>query len=242
MKKIKYLTSALILMVAFFTYQCKHDPDIIPDDGGNGNGNNPGDTTELNTCDPDTVYFQNDILPLLISNCGTSGCHDPGTASEGVVLTDYFSVINSGKVKPGDPNDSEIFEKITENDPEDRMPPIPADPLSADKIAIIKKWIEQGALNNSCESGCDTTNVTFNNTIWPTIETNCTGCHSGANAGAGIFLTNYNEIVAIANTGQLIGAISHADGFSPMPQNANILSDCKIREIEIWIENGTPNN
>ena len=122
------------------------------------------------------------------------------------------------------------------------MPPIPANPLSSEQIAVIKKWIEQGALNNSCEEGCDTTNVTFSNNVWPTIETNCTGCHSGANAGAGINLTNYNDIVAIANTGQLLGVINHSAGYSPMPQNGDKLSDCTIREIEIWIENGKPND
>ncbi len=27
---------------------------------------------------------------------------------------------------------------------------------------------------------CDTTNITFSETIWRIIETNCYGCHSGA--------------------------------------------------------------
>ncbi len=241
MKGIKLITSLTVLTIAFFSYQCKHEPDMVPDEGGNNQGGG-NDTTIIHKCDPDTVYFQNDVLPLLISNCSTSGCHDAQSATEGVVLTDYSSVIASGKVKAGNADDSKLFEKITEDDPEDRMPPQPADPLSDEQIEIIRKWIQQGAKNNSCESDCDTTNVTFNSTVLSTINTNCKGCHSGVSPEAGISLTNYNEIVAIANTGQLLGAIKHEPGFSAMPKNANRLAECKIREIEIWIENGTPND
>ena len=41
---------------------------------------------------------------------------------------------------------------------------------------------------------------------------------------------------------QLFGAINHLPNFQPMPRNAPKLSDCKIDQIQIWIENGTPNN
>ena len=239
--KLTLLTTAFFLVI--LSFHCKHDPDIVPGNGnGNGGGNNPGDTTEIHTCDPDTVYFRNDVLPLLLSNCTTSGCHDQETAQKGVVLIDYASVISTGDIKPGDPDGSEIFEKITETDPDKRMPPPPNTALTPDQINIIKTWIEQGALNNSCDSGCDTTNVTFSGTVWPTLENNCVGCHSGNTPSGGILLTNYNEVVAIAVNGKLQGAINHQPNFSPMPKNGNKLSDCSIREIEIWIENGTPNN
>ncbi len=239
MNYTKLTLSAIIFAMVIFSFHCKHDPDILPD---NGNGDTPGDTTEIHKCDPDTSYFQNDVLPLLLSNCSTSGCHDQETAQKDVILTNYASVISTGDIKPGDPYGSEIFEKITETDPEKRMPPPPGTALTSVQIDIIKTWIEQGALNNSCDSGCDTTNVTFSGTIWPTLETNCVGCHTGASAGGGVLITNYNELVSIAENGKLLGAVSHQPNYSPMPKNGNKLSDCSIREIEIWIENGTPNN
>ena len=99
--KTKYITFFAAIVLLF--YQCKHDPDIDID-----NGQDP-DTTVSNNCDPDTVYFHNDVLPILVSNCSTSGCHDSETASDGVILVDYVSVIETGKVKPGDPYDSELF-------------------------------------------------------------------------------------------------------------------------------------
>ena len=30
--------------------------------------------------------------------------------------------------------------------------------------------------------------------------------------------------------------------FSPMPKNLDKFSECKMRQIEIWIQNGAPND
>jgi mono/diheme cytochrome c family protein len=194
-------------------------------------------------CHPDTVYFQNEILPLLISSCGVIGCHDPGTAQDGVVLTDYFSVVNTAGVKPGNPEESDLYEVLTEDDPDKRMPPPPNAPLSQDKIEKIRKWILQGALNNSCEEiNCDTLQVSFASHIMPTIQLHCFGCHSGSNPGAGILLTNHSEIAQAAGSGTLFAAIDWQNGYSAMPKNGNKLSDCNITQFKKWIENGTPNN
>jgi len=222
------------VITAFFI-GCKHDPvdPVVPVDPPILSDN----------CDPDTVYFQNEVLPLLISSCGVAGCHDPGTASDGVVLTDYASVIASGKVRAGNPGDSDLIEVLNEDDPEDRMPPSPRQPLSAEQIAKISKWISQGAKDNACEStSCDTVNVSFSAHIWPVVQNSCLGCHSGASPSGGISLTNHQQIASAATGGRLLGAVRWESGFSAMPQNGNKLSDCTITQIKKWIENGTPNN
>ena len=194
-------------------------------------------------CDPDTVYFQNTILPLLQSSCGIIGCHDPGTASDGVVLTSYQSIMESNVVDPGDPTGSDLYEVLVEIDPDKRMPPPPNQPLNSEQITSVFKWIEQGALNNYCdEIECDTVNVSFSENVWPIIQGSCFGCHSGSTPQGGISLEGYDNVVAVANTGRLMGAIRHESGFSPMPQNGAQLSDCKITQIQKWIDDGTPNN
>ncbi len=147
-----------------------------------------------------------------------------------------------GDIRPGEPNEGELIEKITKTNPDDRMPPPPADPLSTEQINRIKKWIEQGAKDNFCDEDCDTTNVTFSGNVWPMIEMNCYGCHSGAQPSGNISLADYNAVVLQANNGNLFGAINHDSGFQPMPKNAPKLSDCKIEYVKIWIEDGTPNN
>ena len=89
---------------------------------------------------------------------------------------------------------------------------------------------------------CDTTNVTFSSDVWPVINTNCTACHSGAAPSGNIRLSNYDEIVIQANNGNLIGAITHAQGYSRMPKGGNQLPSCDITHIKVWINAGTPDN
>jgi len=91
-------------------------------------------------------------------------------------------------------------------------------------------------------SVCDTTLVTYSQSVLPVIASSCLGCHGGANASAGIRLDNYNGVKNATNNGLLIGAITHAQGFSPMPKNGNKLSDCNISKIRLWIAAGAPNN
>ena len=203
----------------------------------------PGSGTDPDPCDPDTVYFKNKILPLLVSNCATTGCHDEETHKEGVILTNYASVIETGEVKPGNPLDSKLYKVLFGGDKDDDiMPPPPANPFTDEQKQLIYDWIAQGALNNACEGGCDTTHVTFSGTIWPLMQTWCTGCHTGNNAGGGIPIENYADVVAIAQNGSLLGSINHDPDYVAMPKNADKLSDCQIAEIRIWIEEGTPDN
>ena len=199
-------------------------------------------------CDPDTVYFQNTVLPLLQSTCGTTGCHDQASHQEDVILTDYFNIMETGEVKPFDPLDSKLYEVVKDDFQSDRMPPAPAPPLTQNQKEIIYKWIAQGALNNFCDNEpCDTLNVTFSGTIFPIIQNNCYGCHSGTNPSGGISLTNYQNIKAAGSIspgsyGSLSGTIKWSAGNIAMPENGNQLSDCKIKLIEKWIENGMPDN
>ena len=61
----------LSLMFSLFVmtyYACEHDSSVtINGNNGGGNGNGNGNNS-LPPCDPDTVYFEQDILPLLVSN------------------------------------------------------------------------------------------------------------------------------------------------------------------------------
>ena len=194
-------------------------------------------------CDPDTTYFQNTILPLLQSSCALSGCHDAATAQDGVILNNYANIMETGDVRPGRPGNSDLYEVITDDDPDKRMPPPPRNPLTPEQIQSVFDWIMQGALNNYCDDiDCDTTNISFSGTVWPIIQNRCFGCHSGASPSGGIRLESHANLVAVANSGELMGAIRHEAGFSPMPQNGQKLSDCNITQIQLWVNDGTPDN
>lgn len=220
------LVSAILLV-----YACKHETDEV-----NPLDPNPSDTNSLITCDPDTAYFQNEVLPIFQSSCALSGCHDATTAEQDLILSDYSHIISSGNIEPGDASESEIYEKITESDEEDRMPPPPNPRLSNEKIALIMDWINQGARDNYCDSDCDTTIFTFSGAVNPIIDQHCVGCHNASLSSGGVRLDTYEYIAAIASDGRLIGTITHTDGFPKMPFNGNKLPDCKITQIKKWID------
>ena len=237
----------LLVLIMFMLSSCKHTPDEIPvpvttnENGNGGNGGNGG-SNQQSTCDPDSVYFQTQVLPLLVSNCAKSGCHTPQDHQDGVVLNNYSNVMATGDVDPGRPGHSEIYEVITENDPDKRMPPPPANPLNAQQIQLISQWIQQGAQNNFCSNSCDTNLVTFSGNVFPLIQSNCVGCHSGSAPGGQILLTDYQNIKVVANNGKLLGAVSWDNGFQPMPRGGSKLQDCQIDQIRIWIQNGSQND
>lgn len=245
MKRTNLLSIGIILL-SFIA--CVHEP--IPPDGGTGGGNDTtgnggGDTTgnggeNPQPCDPDSVYFENDILPLLISNCAMSGCHDAQSAEDGVILTNWQTVTQTADVRPGDPTGSDLYEVLVEDDSDKIMPPPPESPLSQQQINLIYTWIAQGARNNSC-GDCDTSNVTYSQTIRPLINQWCVGCHGGSFPSDGIDLTTYTALYNVAVSGQLIGTTHSQPGYPTMPQGSQ-LSDCEKEQLLIWVQDGAPNN
>lgn len=202
---------------------------ICPDAGANG-----GDPyVNPRAC------FTRDILPVLVSRCASAGCHDAVTHTEGYIFTSYSTTMAA--VVPGDPGESKLYEVITKPVGEDRMPPDGSAQLTITEIDSIRKWISYGALNESCGEICDTVNpVTFSVSIWPVIQTSCLGCHSGASPSGSINLGSYSSIAALAANGLLIESL-RGDGVPRMPP-AGAFSFCRIRQFEIWVSDGYPNN
>ncbi|WP_276497077.1 hypothetical protein [Pontibacter litorisediminis] len=89
---------------------------------------------------------------------------------------------------------------------------------------------------------CDTSAVTFSGAVAPILAANCYGCHAASIAEGGVVLDNYALVKEEAAHGHLLGVITHAPGFPPMPQGAPKLSDCDINKIRKWVEAGAPNN
>jgi hypothetical protein len=258
----QYILAAVLMvgLTVLLMPACVHDASSPLDPGPIDTTGNPIDTMEIDTVPPDTmdvdtvlgtpcdsslVYFSRDVLPILVSNCAKSGCHDAATHKEGVIMNNFNNVFNTGKVKPYDLNKSKMYKSITTNDGEDRMPPSPDPKLSTEEIALIAAWIQQGAKDLTCDevmTTCDTTDVSYASFIVPVLKTYCTGCHSGQNPDGGLSFTSYSTVKAVALNGKLVGSITWAAGYNAMPKETAKLSDCKISKIKAWVNNGAPNN
>ena len=102
------------------------------------------------------VSFYNDIRPILQANC--QGCHQPAKAKSSgeYVMTSYDLLIKAGEseekpVVPGKPDDSYLVQLITPEDGKAQMPR-GKKPLHKLEIELVRKWIAQGAKNDTPEN------------------------------------------------------------------------------------------
>jgi len=93
---------------------------------------------------PEAVEFNRDIRPILSANCFF--CHGPDpTHREADLRFDREEGIRQA-FGGGDPVKSEAWRRIMSKDEDERMPPPSAHKeLKPDQMAVVKKWIEQGA-------------------------------------------------------------------------------------------------
>lgn len=247
MKKIFFPAAVFALLIFLSLPSCRHELAPLPigpvDPSDTSVVVVPPDVPDLTgwPCSADTVYFQNQVLPLLVSNCGMSGCHSAASHEDGITIADYTSVMKN--IRAFNASQSKLYKSIIDTDPGDRMPPPPAAAFTAAQKALVKKWIDQGALNNRCNESyglCDTTKITYTAFIQPLVAGKCQGCHGLSNPGGGIKLTTYAEVKASAQTGLFYGSIAYATGVSPMPQGGTRLSNCQTSKVKAWINAGMP--
>lgn len=90
---------------------------------------------------PKKVDFAHDIVPLIRARCAE--CHTSGTYKGSLSLDTRETVLKSQAVVPGKSGESELFQRITSDDPDVRMPP-KGQRLTAREVALFKAWIDQG--------------------------------------------------------------------------------------------------
>ena len=119
-------------------------------------------TLGLSGCGQKPVSYAGDVRPILAHSCGN--CHNrtgEGLQASGFSVATYDDVMKGtrfGKVVvPGSSDSSNLYRVISAKvAPEIRMPPHHdrshaegrGQPLSADQIDIVKRWIDEGAKNN----------------------------------------------------------------------------------------------
>jgi mono/diheme cytochrome c family protein len=102
----------------------------------------------------EAVDYTRDIKPLLKERCVS--CHGALKQRSGLRL-DTAALMKQGgdtgpAIMPGKASPSLLIQRITNPDPKRRMPPPgEAEPLDAKQIAVVRRWIEQGAMAPATE-------------------------------------------------------------------------------------------
>ncbi|MBU6303683.1 MAG: hypothetical protein KGS60_19220 [Verrucomicrobia bacterium] len=99
------------------------------------------------------VNFEDHVATILNKNCAQ--CHGDGKQKAGLDFSSYSSLIKGGSGGPavvaGRSSASPLVQVLIREDPAERMPP-DADPLPAEAIAMIRKWIDTGLRENAGSS------------------------------------------------------------------------------------------
>jgi len=106
---------------------------------------------------------------------------------------------------------------------------------------------------------CDTTSVSYSQTVAPIIATNCSQCHStnasSFGAGGGIALDTYASLKSCADSSWLLPSINGQLNLLPasyntltglpaasMPLGLPSLGTCDLNQINAWVNQGAKNN
>lgn len=98
---------------------------------------------------PDVVRFNRDIRPILADYC--FACHGPDANKREANLrfdveAGVFGRDGQPVIRRGDPAASELMRRVKSQDPQERMPPPETGKeLTARHIALLERWIAQGA-------------------------------------------------------------------------------------------------
>lgn len=96
------------------------------------------------------VSFYKQIRPIFQAAC--HGCHQPAKAKGDYIMTDFAALLKGGEeghaVVASKPEESKLIELITPKNGKADMPQ-KADPLHESQIALITRWIKEGARDDT---------------------------------------------------------------------------------------------
>ena len=97
----------------------------------------------------DEIRFNRDVRPIFLKHC--TACHGGVKEAGGISMIFRDRLLVEGEsgniaVIPGKPEASEMIKRVKHKDPEEIMPkPKHGPPLSGEEIAVLEKWISEGA-------------------------------------------------------------------------------------------------
>ena len=183
------------------------------------------------------VSYHQDIQPILQRSC--QGCHQPSQARGDLILTSYANFQQGGSEGKafiaGQPDQSLILDLISGDPP---SMPMDGDPLTQVEIALFRRWIAEGAANDTPEVDSDSTMEPPQYTIPPVISS-----LAYSPDGNVLAVSGYREVLLHKSDGSKLLArlLGKSDRIESIvyATNSNMLvvvggTPARFGEVQIW--------
>ncbi|HEV3238307.1 MAG TPA: c-type cytochrome domain-containing protein [Gemmataceae bacterium] len=193
--------------------------------------------------EPEVVSYYRDVRPVFQQHC--QGCHQPAKPQGGYVMTGHADLLKAGdkmqrNVVAGKPDESYLIEQITPHG--DKPPAMPKGvaPLLERDVKIIKKWIAQGAKDDTPESAKAVVDSAHPPTydLPPVISTIAYSPDSKLLAVAGFHEVLLHNADGSGLVARLVGLSERIQSlaFSPDGKLLAVAGGCPCRfgEIQVW--------
>lgn len=218
----------------------------------------------------EAVDFTSHVLPILEDRC--LSCHKEPYEKNGrtiqpkagLALNTYELVmkgnLDNTVVTANDVEDSYLHEVLTLDEDDDMFMPPKGGPLEPEQIAVIKRWIEEGAKASASSSGSSdmSQGIAFHDHIFPLLEERCLDCHGEPyvkngrtiHPKAGLALNTYELVLKGNLDGAIIERGDHEestlyavitldpDDSEIMPPKGDPLSKEEVEMFKQWIDEG----
>jgi len=198
--------------------------------------------TTLCAADLPVSWFK-DVTPIFKRSC--NGCHNPNKLKGEVDTSTYAGFLKPGKhgtnFVSGDPAKSLFLEQVSGKEPD---MPKEGDPLSAAEVALLERWIKEGAQDDTPPDAYSTRLKELPVYTSPAVVTSLTTSPDGK----WLAISGYHEVflleaATLTLRGRLLGESPRIESlaFSPDSQHLAVSAGAPGRfgEIQVWNVAGT---
>jgi WD40 repeat protein len=202
----------------------------------------PADSMPADSKPAAKVSYYRDVRPILQEQC--EGCHQPAKRSGEYVMTPFASLLkggesNSAAIVPGKPADSYLLNQITPAKGKAEMPKGKS-PLAATQIELIRRWIAEGAIDDTPASA----SVTFDAAHPPVyhLPPVLTAVDYSPD-GSLLAVSGYHEVLlwkadGSALVARLVGLSERIQSLAFSPDGTKLAvaggSPARLGEIQVW--------